>query len=115
MLGYTQVSWDDESGRELQPPSSEKYWAQLTDKERAAATVLGYTKAIWNQPASVDKYWNELTSCGMWRAFISASLSICAFYLRWFFITLFLLCDLFLQLQKGVPIIRQIVRMNRKP
>ena len=68
-MGYTQQSWDDESGKEKQPASAKKYWAKLTDAEKAAAMVLGYTERIWDkggkkdQPASADKYWAELTSC----------------------------------------------------
>ena len=65
VLGYTQVSWDDESGKEPQPSSTDKGWVQLSDKERAAAVSLGYTQAIWDQPAAVSKYWDGLTSCGM--------------------------------------------------
>ena len=77
MLGYTQKNWDDVSGNEKHPASAEKYWAALTDSERAAAAVLGYTGKIWDndsgtekQPASADKYWIELTSgsCGESRA-----------------------------------------------
>ena len=69
MLGYTQVSWDNPR-KEKQPDSAKKYWAELTDRERAAAMVLGYTEKIWDkggkkdQPASAKKYWAELTSCG---------------------------------------------------
>ena len=70
-LGYTQVLWDNASGKEKQPASADKAWAELTPKERAAATVLGYTAKSWDnesgaepQPASADKYWAELTSCG---------------------------------------------------
>ena len=70
MLGYTQVSWDNLSGKEQQPWSSIKYWASLTDNEKAAAAVLGYTATTWAndsgseaQPASGDKAWAQLTSC----------------------------------------------------
>ena len=71
VLGFTQVSWDDVSGEEKQPVSSDKYWKSLTQHQQAAAIVLGYTKAIWDnmsgsepQPASAYKGWSELTSCG---------------------------------------------------
>ena len=64
VLGYTQVSWDNESGEEPQPASYDKFWTELTDEERAAAVSLGYTQAIWDQPAAGNKYWAELTSCG---------------------------------------------------
>ena len=68
MLGYTQSSWDNTD--EQQPASSEKYWAELSDNERAAAVVLGYNEDSWDnggrhdQPDSYYKYWSELTSCG---------------------------------------------------
>ena len=76
MLGYTQVSWDNESGEEKQPASADKYWANLTDSEKAAARVLGYTEKAWDdesgseaQPASAIKHWDELTSCGEYAVF----------------------------------------------
>ena len=70
LLGYTQVSWDNKSGKETQPSSSKKYWDQLTDQERAVAMLLGYTGVNWDkeakkhQPVSAKKYWAELISCG---------------------------------------------------
>ena len=71
ILGYTQVSWDNKSGKEQQPVSADKAWAALTQHERSAAMVLGYTRATWDnksgsesQPASADKHWAELTACG---------------------------------------------------
>ena len=71
VLGYTQVAWDNASGKERQPASADKYWANLTDSEKAAAVVLGYNGTIWDdesgsepQPVSAIKYWDELTSCG---------------------------------------------------
>ena len=69
-LGFNETTWDNDSGEEPQPGTFFKHWTELTDKERAAAMVLGYTKPIWNQPASIYKYWKELTSCGMWCAFV---------------------------------------------
>ena len=69
-MGYTQVSWDNESGKEKQPSSAKKRWDKLTHLERVAAVVLGYTGSMWDkggkkhQPASASKYWAELTSCG---------------------------------------------------
>ena len=70
MLGYTQVSWDNDSGQETQPFSSYKFWASLLDIEKAAAMLLGYNRRSWDnklglitQPASFDKRWTELTSC----------------------------------------------------
>ena len=63
--------WDNASGKEPQPSSSRKAWAALTEQEKEAAVVLGYTEIIWNndsgsesQPASANKHWIELTVCG---------------------------------------------------
>ena len=71
VLGYTQVSWDNESGDEAQPWASNKQWRGLTENEKAAAALLGYTETTWDnvsgneaQPASGDKSWAELTACG---------------------------------------------------
>ena len=67
VLGYTQASWDNKSGKEKQPSSSKKYWNELTARERAAALNLGYTQWMWDGgdvPASVNKNWAELTACG---------------------------------------------------
>ena len=71
VLGYTQVTLDNLSGKELQPWSSIKYWASLTDNEKAAVEVLGYTEAMWDdqsglelQPYSSWKLWDELAACG---------------------------------------------------
>ena len=70
MLGYTEVSWNDLSGKEEQPWSSIKYWASLTANEKAAAAVLGYTQVSWDndsgsvtQPASAVKTWALLIAC----------------------------------------------------
>ena len=71
MLGYTKLSWDNESGNVKQPASATKYWNQLSVNEEAAAGVLGYTKKSWDnqsggetQPDSFYKSWHQLTSCG---------------------------------------------------
>ena len=70
VLGYTQASWNNLSGKEPQPSSSNKYWSKLRHSERVAAVVLGYTGKVWDnesgsepQPASADKLWNELSPC----------------------------------------------------
>jgi len=70
-LGYTKLSWDDESGQERTPLASFKSWAQLTANEKAGAALLGYTQSSWGddsgsetQPASADKSWDELLLCG---------------------------------------------------
>ena len=71
VLGYTQVTWDDVTGRELQPPSSNTSWYDLTHKERLAAMVFGHTATSWDnekepQPADWDLYWAEMASCGQY-------------------------------------------------
>ena len=48
LLGYTQTSWDNTSGNEVQPASASKTWAQLTSEEKSAAMVLGYTALTWS-------------------------------------------------------------------
>ena len=70
VLGYTQVTWDNLSGKERVPWSSIKSWAQLSDNEKEAATLLGYNERSWDNvsgserpPASVDKGFAELTAC----------------------------------------------------
>ena len=69
-LGYTKLSWDNESGQERKPLASFKSWAQLTANEKAGALLLGYTQSTWDDvsgsetpPASTDKSWDELTVC----------------------------------------------------
>ena len=71
LLGYTQTSWDDVSGKEIQPASSKKYWAKLAKHEQLAAMALGYTRKSWDnvsgretQPPADSKYWHELKDCG---------------------------------------------------
>ena len=67
-LGYTQLSWDNLSGKEQQPWSLSKSWALMTVNEKKAARVLGYTQISWDsvsgpQPASMYKTWAKLTTC----------------------------------------------------
>ena len=71
VLGYTKKSWDNKSGKETLPATSEKKWSQLTDAEKDAAKVLGFNKISWDnksgmekQPASTDKKWSKLSSSG---------------------------------------------------
>ena len=66
--------WDNESGKAPQPSSSDKTWGALTEQEKEAAVILGYTEITWDnnsgsepQPASADKHWNRLTVCGKCR------------------------------------------------
>ena len=70
-LGYTEKTWDNLSGKEPQPASADKWWAQMTDKERAGWTILGYTGKSWDnlsgqekQPAVSNLYWRQLKPCG---------------------------------------------------
>ena len=70
-MGYTQVTWDNLSGREQQPWSSIKSWYALTASEKAAAAVLGYIQPMWDnrsgserQPVSFYKHRDQLTACG---------------------------------------------------
>ena len=39
VLGYTPFSWDNFSDKGTHPPSADKYWDELTDKEKAEARV----------------------------------------------------------------------------
>ena len=72
MLGYNQLTWDDEKEYLKTPPTSYyKYWSELTVREKAAAVVFGYTGKTWDnasgketQPTSADKSWAELSTCG---------------------------------------------------
>lgn len=67
LLGYTQVSWDNLSGEEKQPDSMDMDWEELSERERTALDVLGYTRKKWEdeeEPASMTKGWANLTSSG---------------------------------------------------
>ena len=71
MLGYTQIAWENLSGKETQPSSENKTFAELTHGERVAAVNLGYTGKTWDdesgkekEPASSNKYWAGLSTCG---------------------------------------------------
>ena len=72
VLGYDEVSWDNESGRERQPWQSKMIWASMTMPQRRAVMLLGFTQATWDgradasvRPASYSKKWSELTTtCG---------------------------------------------------
>ena len=66
-MGYTKTSWDNESGKEKQPSSSDKGWDELTALETAAAETLGYTRKMWDEgkdPPSMDISWDQLKKCG---------------------------------------------------
>ena len=69
-MGYTQVTWDNESGNEKEPEAATYVWDSLTESQKAAVMVLGYTQTTWDdvsgkeiQPATVYKYWVEMSSC----------------------------------------------------
>ena len=71
MLGYTPVTWDNESGQERLPWSATKSWAALSSNEKDAAGALGYTELTWDnesgaepQPLSAAKSWAQMTACG---------------------------------------------------
>ena len=48
VLGYSQVTWDNESGMERVPASAAKSWSALSDNEKEAAAVLGYSQVTWD-------------------------------------------------------------------
>ena len=69
VLGYTQVSWDNLSGKEKMPHVHNSFWAQMPEHEKAAARALGYTQKSWDdtnakQPPANTKWWHELKACG---------------------------------------------------
>ncbi|MGL6137300.1 MAG: hypothetical protein ACRC2M_08410 [Planktothrix sp.] len=45
-LGWNEASWEEESEA---PDSNEKYWEELTQNERDAATKLGYNQSYWDE------------------------------------------------------------------
>ena len=47
-FGYAKASWDDDSGREVQPHLTNRLWDELTMKKRNAVKVWGLNKANWN-------------------------------------------------------------------
>ena len=68
-MGYTESSWDNLSWDVPQPPAENKYWAELTADEQAAAAILGYTARSWDNESGLeeqpeDKYWGQLQACG---------------------------------------------------
>ena len=70
MLGYTQVSWDDETGLVRVPLAARKPWNALTGDDKIAASLLGYTQTSWDnlsgtepQPNVFNKQWSELATC----------------------------------------------------
>ena len=71
MLGFTQISWDNISGKEKQPSPMAKSWTKLKHDERYAAVALGFTGDSWDnfsgkekQPDAMAKKWAELATCG---------------------------------------------------
>jgi len=52
VLGWTHKTWDDDWHlRDF--PIEHKYWKELTDSEREAATYIGYTRITWDQTGEV--------------------------------------------------------------
>jgi len=45
LLGYTKSLWDNDKT----PAICDKYFADLTPEQKAAATKLGYTETSWNE------------------------------------------------------------------
>ena len=93
VLGFTQVSWDNLSGKEQQPSSSSKSWAALTEAETAAAVLLGYSQTTWEndsgsepRPASTSKSWSELTTCATGESSYSTSVG------RMYWVSLLAVC-----------------------
>ena len=77
LLGYTQVSWDNTSGKEAQPTSASKKWTDLTTVEKSSATALGYKEQAWGTVSVTKKTpWSALamlTGAGM---FFVANVSV---------------------------------------
>ena len=48
VFGYTEASWDNKSGQEVQPNSINRPWDELALKKRNALKALGLTRASWN-------------------------------------------------------------------
>ena len=63
LLGYTQVSWDNASGKEAQPASASTKWTDLSFAEKSSATALGYTASTWStSSATKNTPWSDLTA-----------------------------------------------------
>lgn len=65
-LGYTKLTWDNDSGFEQKPWSFIKSWSFLTNNEKDAAKILGFTKKSWEKnrrPRIYEKKWDDMTSC----------------------------------------------------
>ena len=61
-LGYTQASWDDNSGNEVEPWSTIKSWDQLTKDEQNAAKILGYDNRNYHYTYHDTRRWDQLRS-----------------------------------------------------
>ena len=59
-LGYTQTSWDNTSGNEEQPATATKQWSELTQTQKSAAIVLGYTEQTWITISQAKTSWSAL-------------------------------------------------------
>ena len=69
VLGFNQVTWDDESGTERLPLPARLPWISLTFIEKKAVKLLGFKKNTWDYkssstlPAAFYKTWAELDEC----------------------------------------------------
>ena len=70
VLGFNQVTWDNDSKQESKPQSFNKFWIELTQTEREAAVLLDFNERSWDndsgnepQPVSLRKKWADLTAC----------------------------------------------------
>lgn len=63
VLGFTETTWDNLSGKEPQPAAMRQHWADLTDNEQEALKALNFNRIIWDsqRPESAEKQWDELT------------------------------------------------------
>ena len=61
ILGFNAESWS--SSQVQQPASTKKTWVEMTDEEKAALVVLGYSVNSWDnrEPHSSYKLWGDLT------------------------------------------------------
>ena len=63
LLGYTQVSWDNASGKEVQPETASKKWTDLTTIQKSSALVLGYNEKTWSTISKTKTTsWSALTT-----------------------------------------------------
>ena len=61
ILGFDYESWS--SSQVQQPASTEKTWVEMTDEEKVALQILGYSASSWDnrEPHSSYQMWGDLT------------------------------------------------------